>query len=166
MRLPFLRLIITFSAVVFLAVIASAQLLDNTDKETMRVTVSLNADGSRTSYRFDQANKKATAITTAPDGKVREKIRYVLDDNGRFVSGVISDAGGQFRFKALYKYDGSGRLQEETHIDKGDAVMNKIVYSYDQAGKQTGYAIFDASGKLIGKTSAAAPSAKAAQKKP
>jgi hypothetical protein len=166
MPLPFLRSIIIFSLLIFFAITAAAQVLDNTDKDTLRVTVSLNADGSRTSYRFDQANKKATAITTAPDGKVREKIRYDLDDNGRFVSGMISDAGGQFRFKALYKYDGSGRLQEETHIDKGDVVMNKIVYSYDQAGKQTGYAIFDASGKLLGKTSAAAPPAKAAQKKP
>jgi hypothetical protein len=132
--------------------------LDNTDKDTVRVTVSLNADGSRTSYRFDKANKKATAITTAQDGRMREKIRYDLDDNGRFASGPISDAAGQFRFKALYKYDGSGRLQEETHVGKDDAVLSKIVYSYDQAGKQTGYAIFDGSGKLIGKTSAATPS--------
>src|SRR5947207_226511 len=141
MTLPFLRSIITLSTAVFLTVAVLGQVADNTDKETVRVTVSLNADGSRTSYRFDQANKKATAVTTAQDGKVREKIRYDLDDNGRFVSGVISDAGGQFRFKALYKYDATGRLLEETHLGKDDAVLNKLVYSYDPAGKQTGYSI-------------------------
>jgi hypothetical protein len=165
MRLPLLRSTITFSFVVFLALTHAAQVLDNTDKETVHVTVSLNADGSLMSYRFDQANKKATAITTAQDGKVREKIRYDLDDNGRFVSGMISDAGGQFRFKALYKYDATGRLQEETHLGKDDAILNKIVHSYDQAGKRTGYAVFDASGKVIGKTSAATSPAKAPQKK-
>lgn len=158
MPLPFLRSAITFSTTVFLAVAALGQVADNTDKETVRVTVSLNADGSRTTYRFDQAAKKATAVTAEPNGKVREKIRYGLDDNGRFISGVILDAEGQFRFKALYKYDGSGRLQEETHLAKDDATLNKIVYNYDPAGKQTGYSIFDAAGKLIGKTSAAAPS--------
>ena len=155
MPLPLLRSTITFSTAIFFAAIGVGQVTD-TDKETGRVSVSLNADGSRTSYRFDQTHKKATAVTTGQDGKVHEKIRYELDDNGRFVSGVISDAGGQFRFKALYKYDAAGRLQEETQLGKNDAVQNKIVYSYDQAGKQTGYSIFDASGKLLGKTSAPA----------
>lgn len=148
---------ITFSAAIFLAAIALGQVAENTDKETVRVTVSLNADGSRTAYQFDQPNKKATAVTTGQDGKVREKIRYEIDDNGRFVSAVVSDAGGQFRFKSLYKYDAAGRLQEETHLGKDDVPLNKIVYSYDQVGKPTGYSIFDASGKLIGKTSAPTP---------
>jgi len=48
-------------------------------------------------------------------------------------------------------------LQEETHLGKDDAVLSRIVYSYNQAGKQTGYSIFDASGKLIGKTSPSPP---------
>jgi hypothetical protein len=158
MPLPPLRSSITFSAAIFFAAITVGQVAENPDKETVRVTVSLNADGSRTTYRFDRPNKKATALTTGQDGKVREKIRYDLDDSGRFVSGVISDAGGQFRFKALYKHDAAGRLREETHLGKDDAVLSKIVYSYNQAGKQTGYSIFDASGKLIGKTSATSPS--------
>ncbi len=91
---------------------------------------------------------------------MRKKIRYDLDDTGRFVSGVISDAGGQFRFRALYnKYDAAGRLREETHhLGKDDAVLSKIVSGYNQAGKQTGYSIFDVSGKLIGKTTATSPS--------
>ncbi len=161
MPLPRSTSTILFFFALFFALTAAAQVLENPDKDTVRVTVTMNADGSRTSY---QANKKATAVTTGQDGKVREKIHYDLDDNGRFVTGVISDAGGQFRFKALYKYDASGRLQEETHLDKDDALLNKIVYSYDPAGKPTGYAVFDASGKLLGKTSAATPPAKVPRK--
>ena len=34
-------------------------------------------------------------------------------------------------------------------------LLHKIVYSYDAAGKQTGYSVFDASGKLVGGKSAA-----------
>lgn len=144
--------------VIFFATIAIAQVADNQDKEAVRVTMTVNADGSRTTYQFDPATKKATAVTIGPDGKTREKIRYSLDNNGRFASGVVFGADGKFRFKTLYKYDGAGRLQEETHLGKDNAVINKLVYSYDQAGKQTGYSVFDASGKLIGKTSAASPS--------
>lgn len=94
MPLPPLRSSITFSAAIFFAAITVGQVAENPDKETVRVTVSLNADGSRAAYRFDRPNKKATALTTDQDGKVREKIRYDLDDSGRFVSSVISNAGG------------------------------------------------------------------------
>jgi hypothetical protein len=119
--------------------------------------MTVNADGSHTSYQFDPANKKATAVTTGPDGKVRDKIRYELDDLGRFARGTVMDAKGQFRFNSIYKYDGSGRLQEESHVGKDEALINRLVYSYDAAGKQTGYSVFDDSGKLIGKTSAPTP---------
>jgi hypothetical protein len=78
MPLPPLRSSITFSAAIFFAAITVGQVAENPDKETVRVTVSLNADGSRTTYRFDRPNKKATAFTTGQDGKVREKIRYDL----------------------------------------------------------------------------------------
>jgi len=43
-------------------------------------------------------------------------------------------------------------------LGKDDAVLSRIVYSYNQAGKQTGYSIFDASGKLIGNARATSPS--------
>jgi hypothetical protein len=95
---------ISFPAAVFFAAIALGLVAENSDKEPVRVTVSLNAGGSRTTYRFDRPNKKATALTTGPDGKVREKIPYEFDDSGRFVNGVISDAGGQVRFEALLFY--------------------------------------------------------------
>ena len=36
-------------------------------------------------------------------------------------------------------------------------LLNKIVYSYDSAGKQTGYSVFDASGKLVSRTGGSAP---------
>ena len=123
--------------------------------DAVRVTVSMHPDGSRTVYKFDNAQHNAVATTTDPDGKLRETIHYELDEAGRFSSGEISGPDGRLRFKSRYKYDDSGRLLEETQSSEGGMLLHKIVYSYDASGKQTGYSVFDASGKLVGGNSAA-----------
>ncbi|MDQ6808966.1 MAG: hypothetical protein M3Z64_06005 [Verrucomicrobiota bacterium] len=120
----------------------------------VRVTVSMNSDGSRTAYEWDTANHKATGTTTDSAGKLREKILYQLDADGRFASGEVFGPKNTFRFTTRYKYEASGRLAEETQLSKDGAVQHRIVYAYDAAGKQTGYSVFDAAGKLIGQTGA------------
>jgi YD repeat-containing protein len=85
------------------------------------------------------------------------KIRYVLDDAGRFASGEVYGPDDQFRFRTLYKYDDSGRLTQETQLGQDEVVRNKIVYAYDKNGKQTGYTVYDAAGKVIRRTPGAAP---------
>jgi YD repeat-containing protein len=129
-----------------------AQLQDRATTDPVRVTLSVNPDGSRTSYEFDPANHKAVATTTTADGKPQGKIRYELDDAGRFASGEVFAGDGRFRFKTRYKYDAAGHLIEESQLTKQDALQNKIVYSYDAGGKQTGYAVYDSAGKLLGQT--------------
>jgi len=149
---------------------AFSQSPEKNEINAARVTVSMNADGSRTVYQFDDAQHKAIATTTGQDGKLRQTIRYEaiatttgedgklrqtiryeLDDVGRFSGGRIFGPDGRLRLKSRYTYDSEGRLQEETQSAENDAVLHKIVYSYDQNGKQTGYSIFDASGKLLGR---------------
>jgi hypothetical protein len=120
--------------------------------DAVRVTVSMNADGSRTTYEFDSPHHRAIATTTSKDGKTVGKIRYVLDDAGRFLSGEIYGPDDQLRFKALYKYDAAGKLTQETQLGPDDAVRNKIVYAYDKNGQQTGYTVYDAAGKTIRQT--------------
>ena len=84
------------------AQIAFKQAADKTVNNTVRVAVSsVKADGSRMVYKFDDARHQAVATTTGPDGKVREKIRYELDDVGRFSSGLIFGPDGQLRLKRL-----------------------------------------------------------------
>ena len=126
----------------------------------VRVTVSMNTDGSRTVYEFDDAQHKAIATTTGEDGKLREKIHYDVDEAGRFSSGTIFGPDGHLRFKSRYKYDSSGRLEEETQSAENGTLLHKIVYTYDQTGKRTGYSIFDTNGKLVGRTVAGSPSPK------
>jgi YD repeat-containing protein len=142
-----------------------AQLQDRGTIDAVRVTVSINPDGSRTTYEFDPPNRKAVATTTTAEGKPQGKIRYDLDDAGRFATGAVFAADGKFRFKTRYKYDPAGRLLEETQLTKQDAVEHKIVYSYDPAGKQTGYAVYDSAGKLLGQTTPISPAPVPAKKK-
>lgn len=132
--------------------------------DAVRVTMSMHPDGSRTVYNFDGPQHKAVATTTGQDGKVRETIRYDLDDAGRFSAGEISGPDGRLRFKSRYKYDPAGRLLEEAQLAPDGALLHKIVYNYDSSGKQTGYSVFDASGKLMERTGAAAPRASASPK--
>ena len=129
--------------------------------DAVRVTMSMHPDGSRTVYNFDSAQHKATATTTDPDGKVRETIRYELDNAGRFSTGEVSGPDGRVRLKSRYKYDDAGHILEETQSAADGTLLHRIVYSYDSSGKQTGYSVFDASGKLVsrtGGTAAARPS--------
>ena len=124
----------------------------------VRVSVVLNADGSRTGYETNAANHKTVATTTGKDGKLREKIRWDLDESGRFLRGEVFGPKEQFRFILQNKYDANNRLIEETHLDKDHSVIGKIVFRYDAAGHQIGYSTYDGAGKLLGQTVAPSPS--------
>ena len=129
----------------------------------VRVSVVLNTDGSRTVYETNATNHKTVATTTGKDGKLREKIRWDLDENGRFLRGEVFGPKEQFRFILQNKYDANNRLIEETHLGKDQSVIGKIVFRYDGAGHQIGYSTYDGAGKLLGQT--VAPSASPAKRK-
>jgi hypothetical protein len=129
----------------------------------VRVSVVLNADGSRTVYESNAANHKTIATTTGKDGKLREKIRWDLDESGRFLRGEVFGPKEQFRFILQNKYDASNRLIEETHFAKDQSVIGKIVFRYNAAGHQIGYSTYDGAGKLLGQT--IAPTASPAKRK-
>ncbi|MBA2623670.1 MAG: hypothetical protein H0U88_08655 [Chthoniobacterales bacterium] len=129
-----------------------AQLQEGATGDSIRVTVSMNQDGSRTAYEFDPANKKATATTTNSGGRATGKIHYQLDNAGRFGTGEVYDGKGRLQFKTVYRYEASGRLIEEARLTKDGAPMQKLVYAYDADGKKTGYSVYAADGKLLGST--------------
>src|SRR5229473_4024932 len=160
MRFALLASTIIFALVVFVLPLGLAQTPEPSQTDAVRVTITYNPDGSRTVYEFDNEHHKATATTTESDGKLRGKIRYEIDEAGRFSSGLVYGPDEKFRFKSTYKYDGAGRLEQETQLGKDDAVQNKIVYKYNPAGQAIGYSVFDATGKLIGGTATPTPSPK------
>jgi hypothetical protein len=108
----------------------------------------VNSDGSRTTYRFDDAQHKCVAETTTEEGQLRQKIRYELDETGRFSSGRTFGPDGKLGFASRYKYGGAGRLEEETQTNESGAVLHRIIYRYDESGRPTGYSVFDGNGKL------------------
>src|SRR5881397_2825750 len=168
--MKFLKVGVTMACTLILCgtQVGLSQSTEQTQGDAVRVTVSMHPDGSRTVYNFDNAQHKAVATTTDPDGKLRETIRYELDDAGRFSSAEISGPDGRLRLKSRYKYDDTGRILEETQSAADGTLQHKIVYNYDSSGKQTGYSVFDASGKLVsGKGAAivrASPSPKPREK--
>lgn len=103
------------------------------------------------------AKRKAIATTTSAEGKTISKIRYDLDAAGRFSAGEVYDGADRLRFKTEYKYDGGGRLLEERQLTTEGKLQNRMVYSYNSAGKQTGYTVYDATGKLVGRTTPNSP---------
>src|SRR5262245_32301531 len=129
-----------------------ATVFSQAPSDAVRVTMSMHPDGSRTVYNFDNPQHTAVATTTDPDGKVRQTVRYQLDNAGRFATGEVSGPDGRIRLKSRYKYDDTGHILDEDQSAADGTILHKIVYSYDSAGKQTGYSVFDASGKLVSRT--------------
>jgi hypothetical protein len=149
----------------FLASVGTLNAQLETATPDVRVTVSMNADGTKTTYEFDAPNHRAVATTTGKDGKTVGRIRYTLDDANRFATGEVYGPDNQLRFKTLYKYDAGGKLTQEIQLGADDAVRNKIVYAYDKTGKQTGYSVYDAAGKLIRQTPGVSPRPTASPRK-
>jgi hypothetical protein len=141
-----------------MGLLAGAQSSD----DAVRVTVTMNPDGSKTVYQTGQSNHQVTATTTGANGKVQGKIIYKLDAEGRYESGRVFGPNGSLRFKTRYRYDAASHLAEETQLGKDDSVRNRIVYSYDSSGRSAGYTVYDGDGRLIGRTSAKTPGARTA----
>jgi YD repeat-containing protein len=131
--------------------------------DAVRVTMTMNPDGSKTVYRVDAATHESVGTTTTASGKPGGKIIYRLDAEGRYETGRVFAPNGTFRFKTVYRYNSSRQLAEETQLDQNDAVRHKIVYSFDAEGHPTGYAIYDGAGALLGQTTPKAPAAKIAR---
>jgi hypothetical protein len=164
-RVPLAMRFLCTVAIVLAAALTRAVVGQGLPADAVRVTVSINADGSRTSYRFDDTHHTAAATTTTREGKLLGTTRYTLDETGHFATGEVYGADSKLRFKSVYKYDDAGRQTQEIQSDKSDNVLHKIVYDYDSLGKPTGYAVYDGAGKLISQSTAPRPSATPAKKK-
>jgi hypothetical protein len=153
------------SAILLCLVVGRFAFSQGLPAEPVRVTVSVNADGSRTTYRFNEAQRSAIGTTRNRDGKLLSKTRYTLDEAGRFATGEIYGPDSRLRFKSTYKYDGAGRQTQEVQSDKDDNVLHRIVYSYDSSGKPSGYLVYDAKGKVVSQMTLPSTSATPKKKK-
>src|SRR5438477_10846457 len=113
--MKFLKVGVTMACTLILCgtQVGLSQSTEQTQGEAVRVTVSMHPDGSRRVYKFDNAQHKAVATTTDPDGELRETIRHGLGEAGRFSSAESSGPDGRSRLETRYNYgDGRRRLVE------------------------------------------------------
>ena len=144
-----------------LVALCASLALGQAGDDSVRVTMTMNPDGSKTVYETNGATHLSVATTTGANGKAFGKIIYRLDSEGRYESGTVFNASGKFRFKTLYRYDSGSRLSEETQQAKDGTVLHKIVYSFDADGHPSGYAIYDGAGTLLGRTTPKTSAARA-----
>src|SRR5438046_10112267 len=91
-------------ALLFSFTIGPLCVLAQEDNTEVRVSVVLNADGSRTVYETNAATQKTVATTTGKDGKLREKIRREMDEDGRCLRGEVIGPKEECRFIQQNKY--------------------------------------------------------------
>jgi hypothetical protein len=135
---------------------APAPIFEAAEKLPTKSETKFNADGSHTVYEIANDHRTGFATVFDREGKVREKIRYELDNLGHPTSRTVLDAEGNVRSKSLYLYDKTGRIKEETRLGQDNSMLHKIAYAYDQSGNRTGYSIFDGNGKLLNQQGPAA----------
>jgi len=69
--------LVIFLALVFFSPLSiNAQLIAPTPDETIRVTVAVNADGSRTTYQYNNTKHEAIPTTADDKGKPQGNVVY------------------------------------------------------------------------------------------
>lgn len=119
--------------------------------DTIRVTTTLRADGSRVDKKVDPAAKEVIETVYDTKEKVTQTLKYRINDNGDPVEGVAYDAAGKPLMKVSYKHDGSNRVSEQIESTPEDKVIRRLVYKYDNMGKLAGVDTYDADGVLLKK---------------
>ena len=153
------RTILGFALTLLLSIAAAPSQQRSDSDEAVRVRMVVNLDGSRSTYRFNDVERKCVATTTSEDGKLRQKVRYELDDAGRFLTGRIFAPDGKLLFQSRYKYDSAGRMEKETQMNEQGDVLHRLIYSYAQTGRPSGYSVFDTIGRLENRLMFPTPSA-------
>jgi hypothetical protein len=123
----------------------------------IRVTTATLNDGSREVTKIDPSTHTAERETQTPNGKLKQKIVYQLNDEGRWVTGVVYNAKGEVIMRATYKYDAGGRLSEEKQFTKDGQFVVKLVYRFNPAGRPVAVDAFDANDNPIRNKSAPTP---------
>jgi hypothetical protein len=124
---PLVMRLIRLVAIAFCLTLVHSLIGQALPSEAVRVPIA--SDGSRTTYRFDEAHHTAMATTETRDGKSLGKTQYPLDEAFRFATGNVYGADSKLRFKSVYKYDETGRQSQEVQSAKNGKVLHKIVYA-------------------------------------
>lgn len=126
---------------------------------TIKVTTSLNNDGTKTVVKTDGDNNTAENSVYDSHDKLIQKTVFKIGDNGSPVGGYVYatrgvDAKGQPKmvlvYMMVYKRDGLNRLSEVYNYSPTKQLLSRQVYRYDAGNKVIKVDNYDAAGNSIG----------------
>ncbi len=160
MKLPFLLL-----PLALLALTAQPARAQEAPTNTIKVTTSINKDGTKTVVQTDPMEGKAeTSIYSAQD-KLVQKTILKLGDSGTPEGGWVYTVRGVTAkgapklvlvYMMVYKRDNLNRLSEVLNYSPTNQLLSRQVYRYDGGSKLIRVDNFDATGKPIGATASQA----------
>ncbi len=139
--LPFL-----FACLLLAAPWARAQ---NDSFGTIRATVKLRPDGSKSTTITDPDKHTAEETISNAAGKMVSKTTYILGENDVAESAIFYNAKGEIIYKASYKRDVVGNVTETAFASPDDQYLGKRVFVYGPDGKASQVIDYDANGQVI-----------------
>lgn len=115
----------------------------------LKVTTTLNADGTRTDIQKDIDARTSEAKTYDASKKLIQRAVFTLDDQGREVEGTIFDGKDRIVGRTNFTYNAMGRVDEQTEKAPNGAVLRRVVFHYDPNGRVIGADTYDGQGNLI-----------------
>lgn len=116
---------------------------------TIRVTTTLHADGTRTVMQTDPEKHAAECSDYDHANKLLKKIVFDLDEQGQTIGGAVFSSKGVLVAKMQYKRDAMNRVSEVTTYTPDDRLTGRLVYHYDSNNRVVKIDAFDANGNAI-----------------
>ena len=116
---------------------------------TIRATVKLRPDGSKSTTITDPDKHTAEETISNAAGKVLSKTTYILGENDAAESAIFYNAKGDVVYKASYKRDVVGHVIETAFASPDDRYLGKRVFVYGADGNASQVIDYDANGQVI-----------------
>lgn len=119
---------------------------------SVKAATVMHGDGSRTDTQTDFDARTSEEKKYDPQGKLKARIAYQLDEEGRPSSGVAYNEKDVELYNFSYTRDALGRISEEKDFSPKGELFQRFVFLFTTDGKVAGVKTYDAEGKLVAET--------------
>lgn len=156
--------LVFFFTVLFLGFHPCGFSQDAVPDNTIKVTTTLHADGTKTVMQTDPEKHVSECSDYDHANKLLKKTVFNLDDQGQAIGGSIFSGKGVLVAKMEYKRDAMNRVNEVVTYTPDDRMTGRLVYYYDSNNRVVKIDTFDANGNLV-KSSGSGTSSSSSGKK-
>jgi hypothetical protein len=103
---------------------------------------------NRIVYQYNPQGRLWRESLVDNKGKVVSTYEYTYDGKGNQISRVMKNRTGARLAETVYTYDSNGKMLTSETKDAGDSVISSTKYSYDSQGNLTGQQVFNNEGKV------------------